>query len=243
MNATQGLRASMIAALLMVVPAGAFAADLPVRGAPGGGPGPGGPPPIPFYNWSGFYIGGNFGAGWESSNLNEFDPVFGGGTSISHSQSGAVGGGQIGYNWQLAPSWLIGVEWLFDGADIRTRDIDPTLTLLSDSKTDWLTTVTGRLGYTINNWLFYGKGGGGWVHESYTFTELGVGGVSTSDTTGGWVAGAGIEYGITPNWTIRLDYTHIGLDDRNAQGPFSAFDTVSISRHLDLLTAGVNFKF
>ena len=74
------------------------------------------PPPPPLYTWTGFYFGGNGGFGG-----NQFQyPVTVGSTTgtASLNSSGFFGGGQVGFNWQVAPAWVIGVETDFDGADI-----------------------------------------------------------------------------------------------------------------------------
>src|SRR5215471_10604661 len=86
------------AAALLLLSSSAFAADLPIRKAP--------PPlPIPVYNWTGFYIGGNLGGAWEDTTLT--DSHFG--VSFSNNRSGFIGGGQIGYNWQVSPQFVLGV--------------------------------------------------------------------------------------------------------------------------------------
>jgi opacity protein-like surface antigen len=242
-GATKALWKCAFAALLLAAPADAFAADMAVVRQP--------PPlqpqqpvsaPIPYlYNWTGFYIGGNLGGAWESTTID--DSFFG--VSFSNNRSGFVGGGQVGYNWQLSPQWVIGIEGTFDGTDIRSTDVDSFSLLAATSKVDWIATVAGRLGWAANNWLFYAKGGGGWVRDTVTLTDLITGfSVSQSDSKGGWLVGAGIEYGITQNWIIRVEYDHIGLNSETARGPtLSPFDTVSISRHFDMVTAGLNYKF
>ena len=220
----------------------AFAADLPAR-APLKAP-----PMIPIYNWTGFYIGGNLGGVWDTASVT--DNFFG--VSISDTRSGFIGGGQIGYNWQVSPQFVLGVEWMFDGTSLSSG-FGPVPdgfggVVSGNDKANWLTTVTGRIGYAANNWLFYAKGGGGWVHDDATITSVdAVGNVFTasgSDTRSGWVAGGGIEYGITPNWTVRVDYQHLGLTDRTIALPlFAVTDSVNFSRHLDMVTFGVNYKF
>ena len=231
----KGIWGSSVAALLVAASSGAFAADLPVK-APYMAP-------IALYNWTGFYIGGNVGGAWETGTIS--DDLL----SFSHTRSGFIGGGQIGYNWQFSPQFVLGVEWMFDGTDIRSdtgtvvSPVDGTL-LSAHEKVDWLTTVTARLGYAANNWLFYVKGGGGWVHDSATLTHVDAAGaafsVGASDTKGGWVVGGGIEYGFTPNWTGRVDYQHLGLENVTSSGPF---DSVALSRHFDMVTVGLNYKF
>jgi outer membrane immunogenic protein len=230
----KGIWGSSVAALLAMTSSCAFAADLPIRKAP---------PPlaIPFYNWSGFYIGGNLGGVWETGTIS--DSIFG--TSFSNSRSGFIGGGQIGYNWQVSPQFVLGVEWMFDGTSLSSDATSGVLT--ASEKVNWLTTVAGRFGYAANNWLFYVKGGGGWVHDSATLTDVSVpASVSISDTRGGWLLGGGIEYGFTPNWTMRVEYDHLGLGDVTSGGlviPGRGVDTVTLSRHFDMVTVGLNYKF
>ena len=217
----------------------ALAADLPARPAYKA-------PPIMapvVYNWTGFYIGGNVGGVWDTATVT--DSLFG--FSVSDTKSGFIGGGQIGYNWQVSPQFVLGVEWMFDGTSLSSSFATSDgagNSFSGNAKVNWLTTVTGRLGYASNNWLFYVKGGGGWVHESASATAVDVNGnvfgAGGSDTNGGWVAGGGIEYGFTPNWTARVDYQHLGLTDQTVNG-FA--DSLTLSRHFDMVTFGLNYKF
>jgi outer membrane immunogenic protein len=239
-GAMKAVLGSSVAALVLVGSSGAFAADLPVK-APVMAP-------IAIYNWTGFYIGGNVGGVWDTVDVT--DNFFG--VSVSNTRSGFIGGGQIGYNWQLSPQMVIGFEWMFDGTSLHT-DFGPVLdpvtgaTFSASEKTDWLTTLTARLGYAANNWLFYVKGGGGWVHDRATATVIdNVGNVfsaSATDTRGGWVVGAGIEYGFTPNWTGKVEYQHLGLGDVTTASGFPGDPGVTLSRHFDMVTVGLNYKF
>ena len=234
------------AALLVAASSGAFAADLAIRKAPPA------PIPVPIYNWTGFYIGGNVGGAWESGTITDDFT----GASFSNTRSGFIGGGQIGYNWQVSPNWVLGVEWMFDGTSIRSDTATVTLptpllggptTFSASSNVDWVTTIGARFGYAVNNWLWYGKAGGGWVRNSVTVNDVTDGlSVSVSETKGGWMAGGGIEYGFTPNWTAGVDYTHIGLSNVTDTG-FVGFgfvgDTITLQRHFDMVTARINYKF
>ena len=59
------------------------------------------PPPIPFvYNWTGFYAGAHAGVGWSDGD--------------GSGSGGFVGGGQIGFNYQIN-QWVLGVEGDFAG--------------------------------------------------------------------------------------------------------------------------------
>ena len=236
----KGTWGSGLAAFLVIASSGAFAADLLVRKAP--------PPPppviVPLYNWTGFYIGGNLGGAWASGTLtdNFTDARFTG------NHSGFIGGGQIGYNWQVAPLFVLGVEGMFDGTSIGKSSNTVTAVngdvLQGSAHTNWLTTVAGRVGYAANNWLFYGKGGGGWVDNSATVTDVTTGiSFSNSNTNSGWLAGAGIEYGFTRNWTMKVEYDHLGLSNWTRTSPLFAGDTITLSRQINMATVGLNYKF
>jgi len=240
-----------IAALVAVASPGAFAADAPVRGpavpvrGPAVAPYMTPPSPVYYYNWTGFYIGANVGGAWERNTIT--DNLFG--VSFSNDRSGFIGGAQIGYNWQISPVFVVGVEWMFDGTDIKsetTRVVSAT-TITASEKVDWITTLAARFGWAANNWLFYGKAGGAWVHDSATVTAVtpppgGTVSASASDTRGGWLVGAGIEYGFAPSWTARLEWDHIGLSDVTRAG-LSLGDVITVSRRFDLLTVGLNYRF
>jgi outer membrane immunogenic protein len=245
-GAAKGVWAFGIAALFAAVSPGAFAADVPIRG----------PAPVPpyvtpspcyncnyYYNWTGFYIGGNVGGAWEQTTLT--DNFFN--VSVNDSRSGFIAGGQIGYNWQISPQFVVGVEWMFDGTDIssETTTVVSPIVITTNAKVDWITSLAARFGWAANNWLFYAKAGGAWVHDTTTLTAatpFGTFSASASDSQTGWLFGAGIEYGFAPNWSARLEWDHIGLNDVNNSG-FFVSDTITVSRKFDLLTVGLSYRF
>src|SRR5262249_30895088 len=122
----------------------ALAADLP-RKAPAYVP----PPAPPAYVWTGCYIGGHICRALSHVSLHDNFT----GSSVSNSNAGFAGGGQIGCDYQFAGGWVIGIRNLFNGTSIsHTRNIDP---LFFDSvfanpqvqtRTRWLDILTGRLG-------------------------------------------------------------------------------------------------
>jgi opacity protein-like surface antigen len=87
----------------------AFAADIAVK-APL-------PAPVPVYSWTGWYVGGNVGAGFGHATT-DFNAAPVAVTAASDIQypSGFTGGGQIGYNWQYSPLIVVGLEADFQGA-------------------------------------------------------------------------------------------------------------------------------
>lgn len=218
----------------------ALAADLPPR-----------PPTEPvvvqtFYNWTGFYIGGNAGGMRTSGDLT--DLITGTTVSFGNSHSGFIAGGQIGYNWQFG-NFVVGVEWDGDWSNLsgngRTAVAPPLGTFVGFAGTDWLTTIAGRFGVAADRWLFYGKAGYGWVDNKVTITNTGTGASwSATNSNGGWLVGAGVEYAFSQNWTAKLEFDYIGLSSWNTTSTlFPVVDRVSLSRNVELLKFGVNYKF
>ena len=106
-----------------------------------------------------------------------------------------------------------------------------------------MTSVAGRVGYAADNWLFYGKGGWAWVNNSATITNLTTGNsISVSQSNNGWLAGVGLEYAFTRNWTGRIEYDYIGLDSVSGAGIF-ANQNITGSRDIQMVTFGINYKF
>ena len=241
------VRAAAISALLMEMSVGAKAADL---GRP---PVPAYQPPIvaPLFSWTGFYLGGNLGAGWSNGNLT--DSLFGVNWSASNNTT-FVGGGQVGANYQFN-SVVIGVEGDFDWFANNNNSAAVTAlgtTVQGSNNGRWLTTLTGRLGYAFDHVLLYGKGGGAWVgSNNFTVTNVATGSsvsFGNSNTNTGWTAGAGVEWAFYDNWTARVEYDYVGLNDASftvpATFPVVGGDVFSThNRNIQTVTVGINYLF
>jgi len=227
----------------------ALAADLsrPVYKAP--------PPvaaPVPIYSWTGFYIGGHAGAGWSSNDDQSFAvpgviaPV----TLGTSSNTGFVGGGQIGYNWQVAPNWLLGIEGDASWADVNNSGtaVVPGATVSMNRDLNWLASVRGRVGYTWDRFLVYATGGVAWGGYDQGATAS-FGGVTAttalSDTKTGWVVGGGGEWAFAPNWTLGVEYLHYEFDGTSASvaTPAGTANFAWNDPSVDVVRARVNFKF
>jgi outer membrane immunogenic protein len=151
------------------------------------------PIPVPICIWCGFYLGVNAGGAWSDNNsvavssalTQNFVPgaaSYGAASAAGASgnvpvggRSGFIGGGQIGYNWQVAPAWVAGFETDVQGTTGNsngtvTNSVGPfpfglapevvTTSIASSSHLDYLGTVRGRLGYLFTPTFFlYGTGG------------------------------------------------------------------------------------
>jgi outer membrane immunogenic protein len=228
-------------------------------------------PVAPVAIWSGLYIGGTvgFGTGDTSDRLDidtdEFDLDLGFFTldeSINepleallgndYDMDGAVYGGFIGYNWQMNNA-VFGIEAGLNGTDFDGHT-DCGLIGLSDCKRelDYYATVTGRVGYAVNNLMFYGFGGVAWGDVKSRVTVGGVqlddiisslnstpGGpspgvdVSSSlnneETHVGWTAGAGLEFAFTERFVAGVEYAHVDLGEERHRIVSGSVDDVAIN--------------
>jgi outer membrane immunogenic protein len=170
--------------------------------------------PLNAYSWAGPYLGGNLGYNWGSVDNNPTNP------------SGFAGGVQAGYNWQSGPL-VFGVE-----GDLEANGADDTFAPWKFSN-PWFGTVRGRVGYALNNVLFYGTGG-----LAFGETRGETFGLSESHTTAGWTAGVGAEFGFAQNWTAKVEYLYVDLSDAN----FS-ITGVPNGYQFSLIRVGVNYHF
>ncbi len=238
---TRSLRmGAAVAAMTVAAVVGAQAADLPTRKEA--------PAPIyvpPPFTWTGFYVGVNAGGVWTSGSRNAtlvapgavwLQSFFPGG--IGNGQSGFIGGGQVGYNYQWG-SWVFGGEADFDGSTLsKTFNYtstpfgnvvngvnvgalglaNDTLSVHAKASLDWLGTVRGRIGFVAtpdNRLMIYGTGGFAYAGGSSNFNVYDATGLfwngNPSSTRTGWTIGGGAEYAITNNITIRGEYLYVDL--------------------------------
>jgi len=217
------------------------AADLYTKARPA--PAPAMSPP---FSWTGFYIGPNIGADWEYFDITDTltGDSFGSGT-----RNALIGGGQVGFNYQVNPFFVLGVEGFFDGVannNAGTGVVVPGIGLVTASvQPDWISTLSGRIGFTgpaLDHWLFYVKGGGGWIQASATINTP-FASFSESRTIGGWMGGGGIEWAFAPNWTARIDYQYIGLESATVAPGFLVDTFTTTNANVQTLTVGINYLF
>jgi outer membrane immunogenic protein len=217
----------------------AAAADLPVRKAP--------PPvapvasaPAAIYNWTGFYVGGQLGAGFSHSRWS--DP-FNGAHNTFNSGAGFIGGAQLGGNVQFN-MLVLGIEGDFTWTGLKGSGIDSIGNAIS-TNVDWTSTVTGRAGVAFDRVLLYGKGGVAFAQDKNGFTDIFGNGANTTLTRTGWTAGAGIEYGITRNLSAKIEYDYLGFGSQalNFTTPTTPLYTSNAALNVQEIKAGLNFRF
>jgi outer membrane immunogenic protein len=145
---------------------------------------------------------------------------------------GSLAGGQVGYNWQTG-NIVLGAEFSADWADLTSNyastsfpagNFNPHVTSAY--------TATGRVGWAFDRFLAYGKGGAAFATETYLNTCNGLvgGGVClpvgaiaahASETRVGFTVGAGLEYLLTRNLSLAVEYSFLDFGNRNTTFAFA----------------------
>jgi len=201
--------------------------------------------PVPVYNWTGFYVGGNIGGAWGMLDATDVTT----GATVSPNNGGFAGGGQIGYDYQIG-QWVIGIRNIFDGTSISggATISDPLISGNLNSHLHWFDALTARAGYLVQpNVLLYAQGGAAWTSWDVTALNGGttVGTISGGNRTG-WTVGGGVEWMFVPHWSAFLEYNYMGFGTRSAATTACAGGSCAIiSAKADLQTVlvGVNYKF
>lgn len=232
------------AAALSLLTVSAFGADLgPVMQSKA-------PPAPPRFAWTGCYAGAHAGGGWGQKDLSDtagFLASLGGPASATLDTSGYMLGGQIGCDYQFASNWVLGVEGAASGGNIggSTTVVVPGDNATFRQTTDLLTGATARVGYAWDRWLLYAKGGAAWAGDRYSLFDVGL----TYDAEGletrfGWTAGAGIEWALWDNWSLKLEYDYYGFGTRSVtfiDNVSTAFGPADIKQNIQVVKLGVNF--
>ena len=224
------IRRSIVAGvgLLAVMVAGiAEAAYLPPRYAP-----PVAPRPYynPLYKWTGFYLGISGGGGWGRSQWDGIDKF---------DISGVLIGGTIGYNWQMGGPWVLGIEGDVDWTSIRGSTTVFPCPLGCETRNHWLATARGRAGYAWDRFLPYLTAGLALGDISASRPGLPAG----SSTTAGWTVGAGIEFGVVPNVSVKAEYLFVALSDYNCGFNCGLVANGNVTSYANVARLGLNVHF
>jgi outer membrane immunogenic protein len=207
-----------VAALGLVAAGAASAADLPSRKGPVAAP-----VYVPAFSWTGFYIGANAGYGWGNVNANGFANV--------GDLDGFVGGGQIGYNYQIG-QFVLGAEADLQGADLSSGN---NLGLVG-VKTEYFGTVRARVGVAFDRFMPYITGG--WAYGNVKTSIPAIGFSSDRSHTGGFAVGGGLEYAVTNNIIAGVEYLYVDLGEKNILGAGTKVGT-----DFSVVRARLSYKF
>jgi outer membrane immunogenic protein len=218
------------------------------------------------WTWTGPYVGLNLGYGG-----GDFKYPFSGTTDaagtnpaagrLRQSSSGVLGGGQVGYNYQMPNGLVLGLETDIDAADIGgNASLSSTGSLGAQtaddisSRINYLGTVRGRIGKPIFDGRFmpYVTGGFayGGVRNSANFN--GGGFATNTQTQTGWTAGAGAEYALNRHLSFKVEYLYVDLGSQNLTGPGNTFSAPAVGlfnanlreqTNANVVRAGLNYRF
>jgi outer membrane immunogenic protein len=229
----------------------AAAADLPPPMPPPQAPVAYLPAGAPVYNWGGIYWGVTGGYGFGSSEWTDANNLSGAGTTGSFNLSGGIVGGTLGINLQadafvfsvegdFGPSWISG-----ESSSTFCGKVGFGSGAQCETKNTWLGTLRARFGFAADRVLFYGTVGG-----AYGNIESGINGGFSNSNEPGWVAGAGVEAALTDNWTARLEYLFVDLENGSCTASASCgLDVASVQPNdtvkfnVSLIRAGLDYKF
>lgn len=174
--------------------------------------------------------------------------------------NGFIGGGQVGYNWQ-SNVWVLGGEVDFSGLGANTGvTIDPLYigdpVLVGNgvkgrfsSRYDWLATARLRAGALITaDLLLYATGGlaiAG-VQDSFALSSSVFPETTWAQKKAiyGATFGAGVEYALSRNWSLKLEYLHAEFNKTAPQTDRQGWmpTDFGFNHRLDITRVGVNYK-
>ena len=208
--------------------------------------------------WTGCYIGANVGGAWAHKDTAEtsggggpfFEPL--GKTNVD----GWAYGGQIGCDYKLNPTWVVGIRGMRDGSDLTGSNPWPPATgqpVENRYKVNEFATAVASIGYLVNpNLELYGLGGFAWAHDRLSwiataaFRGAAVGTVLDigSQSRTGYDVGAGLSWIFAPHWDLFVEYDHMGFGKKNINlsGLAGAF-TVDVKQNVDKVLVGINYRF
>jgi opacity protein-like surface antigen len=207
------------------------------------------------YDWTGFYLGGNFDYSRAKTDSTTIDTT----TGALDPSSGATtlssfhGGAQFGFDYTLPSRVVVGAQAEVSTGDNNTTTISTaggTNVYTAQTKSVAIGMVRARLGYAFSHVLLYGIGGWAFTDATATRTQLvgksGKAGPGTIESMpanlNGWTAGAGIGYGFWHNWEVFAEYRYTSYLSDGLNFLVSQRST-SFTTSVNSITGGLSFRF
>nr|WP_049824674.1 outer membrane beta-barrel protein [Rhodopseudomonas palustris] len=203
----------------------------------------------PVLTWNGFYIGGQGGYGWGSSDETVFaaanTPAFFG--SQKYDTSGGFAGGVVGYNWQSG-AVVFGLEGDYHWADINgTSSVinvgPPNLGDTYSTKLRGFGDIKGRLGYAAGPALWFVSGGAAVGDLQHRYDGGAANTFVQNKTKWGYTVGAGVEYMFAPSWSAKLEYNYIDLGRSTIQYTAAPTNRSEWKDTFHTVKVGINYHF
>lgn len=201
----------------------------------------------PSYSWASRYVGLQAGYAHSAADFRGNSTAFGG----DYSENAFIGGLYAGQDWQTGRfvyGATVDFDWT-DGGETAFGDVDPMTGGKGEAYSydvDWVASARARLGYApTDRLLAYATGGVAIGHFEATAYDYPFGGsVSTAAYSGvrfGGVVGAGLEFAIRDNWSIKGEYLHYAFDSIDLN--LSLGEQASFRPSLDAVRFGVAYRF
>jgi outer membrane immunogenic protein len=241
----------------------------------------GNPPAIAASSWTGIYLG--FGVGFRATRTDATVTLESLGPPLVPRDLSEAATGQpfdgtgfraspyVGFNWQFAPRWIVGLEGDAGLASqtsargafpipLALGERDPSASDVFSVRATWDASLRGRVGFLLTPaTLAYATGGVAWQHFDVTsscgcgaFTDLTPRVVSDSTTEVGWTVGGGLETVVWGNWLARAEYRYADFGTTSltvaragtvAGGAFASSENVDVRLRTHIATFGLAYKF
>jgi opacity protein-like surface antigen len=176
-------------------------------------------------------------------------------TTVRTSPTGVVIGGQIGCDYQFASNLVIGIEGAASGSTMRGSTLvglplgNPGDLALVQANTDFLASVTGRVGYAFDNVLLYGKGGVALAGDKYNVSGATFAGGPNFNFQGldnrlGWIVGGGVDWAFSRHWSMNVEYDYYQFGHGNilmTDQISGSTGIVDVRQTVQVVKVGVNF--
>jgi outer membrane immunogenic protein len=208
--------------------------------------------PVPIANWSGFYVGGNFGYGWGKTKMTGDNLLLATGTADTN---GTVIGGQLGGGFQTGNGYF-GLEADIQGSWQKGSFVQPVsvggvaFNFNETNSLPWFGTTRARFGLIKDGLLAYGTAGFafGQFRNDEVVTGALTGSSSYSTYRYGWAAGGGLEAMVGQNWAVRVEYLHVDFGAFTqafsvSAGGVTTVGNISFKVTNDIVRGGVSYYF
>ena len=218
------------------------------------------------HDWTGLYVGG-FGGGAAGTKTKTAGPSNWNGEEVAqdfsyNTKAGAMGGGTVGYNWQLGKSpYVVGIEGELGYMGMKGITTDPGSPGYDGHHKTKIDNayglIGGRLGYAYKRSLFYVKSGAVFMSTTTRYSDdcsTGACGPGLLETHGkkksvGYAIGGGIEQALPPDWfkyaknfSIKVEYLYLGVErTQNTSG--STYTTADRIKGIHTAKIGINYHF
>jgi outer membrane immunogenic protein len=175
------------------------------------------------------------------------------GKAVVRNDSGAdrtrtdLGGGIVDDLGQIRPIYGARPEADISATNKKgsAAEFPPNAIFNNEVKERWLSTFRGRVGYAQDNWLLYATGGAALANVENTVASAPGGQISDKQWHWGWTAGGGVEVKLTQDWTAKVEYLYVGLQDKSYFNPapslvFPSSQRLNLNDHI--VRVGVNYK-